>query len=133
MALSTVCIRDPDAARHVAFAQARRYATHGPIDGACEFVHHEWMTDATAATALVAREGIHTLILHHLVDETGPAVSLSLFGKPIATVFLLGKERQEHLESPLEAGTFVVWEFEPSKRSHRMWMSMTDYVHSRIA
>jgi len=132
MALNTVCVLDPAAARHVAFARARSYATHGPIDGTCEFVNHEWMTDAPAATALVAREGTHTLILHHLVKEAGPAVSLGLFGKPIATVFLLGKERQDHLESPVEAGTFVVWEFDPSKRSHRVWMSMTDYMHSKI-
>jgi hypothetical protein len=75
---------------------------------------------------------MHALILHHLVDDAGPAVSLSLFGKPIATVFLLGKERQEHLESPVGVGTFVVWEFDPSTRSHRVWMSMIDYVRSRI-
>jgi len=132
MALNTVCVVDPAAARHVAFAPARRYATHGPIDGTCEFVHHEWMKDAPAATALVAREGTHALILHHLVDDAGPAVSLSLFGKPIATVFLQGKERPQHLESPIGVGTFVVWEFDPSTRSHRVWMSMIDYVHSRI-
>lgn len=132
MALNTVCVLDPAAARHVAFAPARRYATHGPVDGTCEFVHHEWMTDAPGAIALVAREGMHALILHHLVAQARPAVSLSLFGRPIATVFLLGNERQEHLESPVGVGTFVVWDFDPSTRSHSVWMSMIDYVHSRI-